>query len=70
MMMCAMADCYRVSPLTSSSLEGRSSAYSAEMCYYGGIMGHVHTSSYAVKNEAFSRLAHFSELQLMARMKS
>lgn len=33
-----------IGPLTSSSLEGQSSlAYSAEMCFYSGIMGHVHT---------------------------
>lgn len=60
-----------VSPLTSSSLEGQlSSAYSAEMCFYSGVMSHVHTSSYAVKNETFSYLAHCLELQLMAMIES
>ena len=39
-------------------------------CFYSGVMGHVHTSSSAVKNETFSPLAHCLELQLVSILES
>lgn len=51
-LLCAIAGCSCVSPLTSPCLEGQSSSTrSAEVCFCGGVRGHVHSSAMQSKME-------------------